>query len=185
MAQPSIQTLAERVLRRCQRDDVGCLVFSGAKAKGYGRVGYYAGGGKQVVLQTHRVVWEAENGPIPDGLTIEHECANRACQDTTHMTLMTRADNSRAGSHRNPIVIANRAKTHCPEGHEYSVENTYSPPTGGRYCRECGRNRTRLWRERNLYRERAKARDRHRRTKQRELPPPSSHPTDRSQDAQD
>lgn len=161
MAQPTLQTLADRVLRRCVRGADGCLIFTGAKAKGYGRIGYYAGGGKQVVLQAHRVVWEATNGPIPDGLTVEHICAVRACQDVQHMALMTRGDNSRAGAHRNPVVIANRAKTHCPEGHEYSPENTYTPPTGGRFCRECGRIATRRWRENNLERERAKARRRY------------------------
>lgn len=152
MASPTVHELARRVLAKCERDDQGCLVFQGALAKGYGRVGYYSDDKRQVVLQAHRVVWEATNGPIPDGLTIEHECATRACQDIGHMTLMTLGDNARAGAHRNPVVIANRAKTHCPAGHPYDEENTYRPPGGGRYCRTCGRAARRAyyyetWRE--------------------------------------
>lgn len=34
----------------------------------------------------------------------------------------------------------NLNKTHCPAGHEYSVENTYVR-RGKRYCRECARRR--------------------------------------------
>ena len=30
-----------------------------------------------------------------------------------------------------------RAKTHCPHGHEYSAENTYISPHGYRKCRQC------------------------------------------------
>lgn len=31
----------------------------------------------------------------------------------------------------------NRLKTHCPMGHEYSTENTYVTPAGGRKCKTC------------------------------------------------
>lgn len=77
------------------------------------------------------------------------------------MELVTRGENSRRGAGNNPTVIVNRAKTHCPRNHPYTPENTYTPPTGGRYCRICGREKTRRWRERNLEREQAKARARH------------------------
>lgn len=127
-----------------------CLIFEGALARGYGRLGYYVRPGKQVVEQAHRLVWESVHGPIPDGLTVEHECFTRACQNVDHMTLLTRGDNSRAGAGRNSTVIANRAKTRCPQGHPYDEANTYTPPSGGRYCRTCGRAATRAWRERNL-----------------------------------
>ena len=28
-------------------------------------------------------------------------------------------------------------RTHCPQGHEYTPENTYIQPSGSRYCRKC------------------------------------------------
>jgi hypothetical protein len=31
----------------------------------------------------------------------------------------------------------NRAKTHCPQEHEYTEENTYINPGGRRWCRTC------------------------------------------------
>lgn len=36
----------------------------------------------------------------------------------------------------------NLKKTHCPAGHAYTPENSYSHPiTGGRACRVCNRER--------------------------------------------
>jgi hypothetical protein len=46
-------------------------------------------------------------------------------------------------------------KTHCPSGHEYSPENTYRSPGGGRACRACTRIRNRE----NQRARRAKARE--------------------------
>jgi hypothetical protein len=33
----------------------------------------------------------------------------------------------------------NRNKTKCPQGHEYTEENTYTNPQGRRWCRACAR----------------------------------------------
>jgi len=40
-----------------------------------------------------------------------------------------------------PKVVAalNAAKTHCPQGHAYSTQNTYVSPQGKRFCRTCHR----------------------------------------------
>jgi hypothetical protein len=37
----------------------------------------------------------------------------------------------------------NAAKTHCPQGHEYTPENTYLQPKGSRACRVCLRESNR------------------------------------------
>jgi hypothetical protein len=42
----------------------------------------------------------------------------------------------------------NQRKTHCPQGHEYSIENTYIDHRGGRHCRTCYRERAMAARER-------------------------------------
>ena len=40
------------------------------------------------------------------------------------------------------------AITHCPQDHEYTPENTYNRPAGGRTCRECARAAKRAYKER-------------------------------------
>jgi HNH endonuclease len=155
------KTMYQRVMERTERQG-DCLIFTGALAKGYGRIRNYDTGG---VEQAHRVVYEVEVAPIPEGLTIDHvqeRCTSRACVEVGHMEVVTRAENTRRAANTNSRVLANRAKTHCPKGHPYSEANTYTPPGGGRFCRTCIAAKTKAWRERNLERERAKARERSR-----------------------
>ena len=56
-----------------------------------------------------------------------------------------------------PTGEVNKAKTHCPHGHEYTEENTYFDGLARR-CRTCARKRTNEWRRihRALARESAK-----------------------------
>lgn len=43
------------------------------------------------------------------------------------------------------MTIPNSKKTHCPQGHKYTKENTYSY-RGRRYCKTCNRERKRAMR---------------------------------------
>lgn len=48
---------------------------------------------------------------------------------------------------RRPPLGWRASVTHCPQGHEYSDENTYRYPSGkgGRQCKACSRKRTAVW----------------------------------------
>jgi len=46
----------------------------------------------------HRVYWERENGPIPDGLQLDHLCRNRPCVRPSHLEPVTHAENMRRGA---------------------------------------------------------------------------------------
>jgi hypothetical protein len=35
----------------------------------------------------------------------------------------------------------------CPNGHDYTEENTYIPPTGGRMCRTCLKERQKRYQQ--------------------------------------
>lgn len=68
-----------------------CLVWTGAKnPDGYGLIRQ---GGVHVI--PHRYAWERSNGPIPDGMYIDHICWNRACINPDHLRLATHSQNSR------------------------------------------------------------------------------------------
>jgi len=71
----------------------------------------------------HRWAFTQANGPIPDGLCVDHECRNRACVNPEHLRLKTRGANAVENSVG--ITALNKVKTHCSKGHEFTEANTY------------------------------------------------------------
>lgn len=113
-----------------------CLLWQGATIRGYGAI--KVGGRHGPVLYTHRVVWEAARGPIPEGLTIDHLCVRPLCQNHQHMEVVTRAENARRQKLR---------ATHCSRGHPLTPDNIVQRkafPTH-RDCKTCHRERQRRY----------------------------------------
>ena len=70
--------------------DGDCITWTGLRnIHGYGVIHH---GGKKI--PAHRYAWERENGPIPEGMVIDHLCWNRACVEADHMRLVTQAQNT-------------------------------------------------------------------------------------------
>jgi hypothetical protein len=125
-----------------------CMLWTGAPEKdGYGRLGV---DGK--TLKAHRLAYELFVGPIPDGLAPDHLCRTPSCvkavaddHGPAHLELVTPRENTLRGV--GPSAT-NARKTHCWQGHEFTPENTYTTPTGGRSCRECQRAACKRYRTR-------------------------------------
>lgn len=136
---PPAEKLSDYIAARIDRGG-DCYLWTGSvNDAGYGIVNC----GELHQARAHRVVWEQERGPIPDGSQIDHLCRNRRCVRTSHLEPVTQQENIARG-----LVdrFRNGMDTKCVNGHEYTPDNTYYPPSGKPYyrrCRECNRIRSR------------------------------------------
>lgn len=89
-----------------------------------------------VLKYAHRTAWEIENGLIPVGMNVLHECDTPPCVRISHLFLGTQADNLLDAAAKGRSRNGQEAKTHCPQGHPYDEENTYHY-RGQRHCRTC------------------------------------------------
>lgn len=119
----------------------GCKVWPGSRTRGgYGRLHVFFGGPEKpestkpcLSAYAHRLAWELEKGPIPQGMTIDHACLNTSCVNVQHLRVVTLSENCRDARTRDP------KRTHCKRGHEFTAENTRRRQNGTRECVECKR----------------------------------------------
>lgn len=85
----------------------------------------------------HRVMWEIFNGPIPEGLVVDHLCHTPACIRPAHLQLVTHAGNMKRQARSLSLT--------CTHGHPWNRENTYIDSDGHRNCRVCRRAGLHRW----------------------------------------
>lgn len=108
-----------------------CLVWVGAtNSRGYGVATV---SGHQELA--HRVAYEAEYGPIPDGMVLDHLCRVRNCVRPEHLEPVTVAENTRRGRSANSLQVGDT----CQNGHLITDGLLYRRPSGATECMECRR----------------------------------------------
>lgn len=111
-----------------KRGPTACWLWLGSKARANKDSQFYGVwsvsiGGEEFRLRCHRVAWTLANGPIPDGLDLDHvyeKCASTLCCNPDHLEPVTVRVN---------VQRYYLSRTHCKRGHEI-VEH-------GRACNAC------------------------------------------------
>lgn len=126
----NIEQAYRRVIASADRDlETGCLISRYST----GSHNYAQAWDGETVVLAHRIVWEHERGPIPEGMTVDHICHNRKCVDIVHLRMLSNLDNSRRNRTRDDWPLGQ-----CVNGHD---DATYWRPKGPTrvkgYCHAC------------------------------------------------
>lgn len=69
----------------------GCWEWTAVTLRGYGR--FSVGGRSGGMVYAHRFSWQLAHGQIPDGIVIDHRCANPPCVNPDHLRAVTQGQN--------------------------------------------------------------------------------------------
>ena len=87
----SDKAVERRLLAGLIKTSDGCWIWQKClNKKGYGKMWY---NGRNHLA--HRISFAIFNGPIPEGLTLDHNCLNRACCNPDHLELISTSENSK------------------------------------------------------------------------------------------
>lgn len=117
----------DRILSRIEKDEVtGCWNYVGQlDSGGYGTISFRKGKKKQAI-KTHRLMWESQNGPIPEGMFVLHQCDNRQCCNPEHLRLGTHQENMHEAKARGRLKVGvDSSKSVMTEDEVYQIRAMY------------------------------------------------------------
>lgn len=103
------RTLKDRLTGKFVVTERGCWEWTAGKTtSGYGTLGVE----DRKTKLAHRVSYESNVGPIPDGLCVLHKCDVPSCINPDHLFLGTRVDN-------NQDMVGKGRQRGCPPGEKH------------------------------------------------------------------
>jgi hypothetical protein len=133
--------------------ETGCWIWTG-KINRYGYAHIKHNGWDQ---RAARVSYEFHKGPIPEGLTIDHLCRNRACVNPDHLEAVTQKVNWYRGTAPAKFIRRGPQKFICEKcgGPRESTKSGHGSSTM-QICKPCRAKYVKEWREKNLVANREK-----------------------------
>ena len=98
--------------------------------------GYGCAAFQGVRYLAHRVSWALHNGPIPEGMSMDHLCRNRKCVNPSHLEAVAQRINVQRG-------VLGQPHEFCKRGHDLAVHGVMRRDGRGRYCHTCHLERCR------------------------------------------
>jgi hypothetical protein len=144
MRYPRSGSLTELLDARTQKTPTCWLWIGNLGVTGYGYMSY-----QNVTYRAHRLAYMSANGPIPEGLVLDHLCRTRNCVNPDHLEPVTQLVNVMRGESFGATMAR---RTHCVHGHEFNPKNTRVDRIGRRHCRPCEAARMRRKRAAKLRR---------------------------------
>ena len=133
MGRPSKPTIELFYSKIIFNEETWCWEFQGfISVAGYGEMSY-----KGKMQKAHRVSYQIHIGEIKEGMVIHHKCRNPKCCNPEHLEQVTVKQNAEYTIHKNSL------KTHCPQGHEYSIDNLVKSTLNRRVCKICHKLKSR------------------------------------------
>jgi hypothetical protein len=144
---PIPERIARMYATKYTVDESGCWLSTYAPgSNGYISATWRADG-RSTGTGAHRAAWTHHNGPIPDGMTVDHLCRKRTCVNPEHLRLLSNTDNARRQYGRDwPLG-------QCRNGHPDSKREEFVSKGRVRTrCRPCLDYQNSLWREKRARR---------------------------------
>lgn len=115
------ERVCDRAISRYALDEAtGCHISTYSTAShGYAQVGWKETSSMRGTT-AHRAAWTAANGPIPEGMTVDHMCKQRRCVNVEHLRLLSNYENARRTHDRDWKM------GHCINGHPNSLLREFS-----------------------------------------------------------
>lgn len=122
---------------RIRNVKTGRILKAHLTARGYLQVSVRGRNGQSSAL-LHRLICHAFHGDPPAGKpNVLHWDGDKTNNHPDNLRWGSQSENLRDAIRHGTYTSPQALKTHCKRGHPFSQENTYRPPSGGRYCRTC------------------------------------------------